>query len=99
MALWRNEFEICLSPRWDLNPSLSLVQRIDRRTRYQSAKGELAYSQGKQHSLGYVIREHCRSNLLRAFAYLTVLSGELARANPATLTPFDFISILNSAAT
>ena len=35
-----------LSPRWDLNPGLSLVQRIASRTHYQSVKGELTQSQG-----------------------------------------------------
>ena len=45
-----NELEICLSPRWDLNPGLSLAQRIAKRTRYQSAKGELALSQGQRRS-------------------------------------------------
>ena len=90
-----NELEICLSPRWDLNPGLSLAQRIAKRTRYQSAKGELALSQGQRRSFefeGYVIRERCHGNLLRAFAHLTVLTCELTRATllhcyTATLTP------------
>ena len=87
-----NELEICLSPRWALNPGLSLAQRIAKRTRYQSAKGELVLSQGQRRSFefefeGYVIRERCHGNLLRAFAHLTVLTCELTRANSATLTP------------
>ena len=67
--------------------SLILEQIIARRTCYQSAKDKLAYSQGQWRSFefeGYVIRECCCGNLLRAFAHLTVLSIELARANPAT---------------
>ena len=40
-----NELDICLSLRWDLNPSLSLVQIFCRWVRYQSAQGKLAQSQ------------------------------------------------------
>ena len=85
-----NELEICLSLSWDLNPGLSLAQTIGKRTHYQSAKGELAHSQGQQRSFefefeGYVTRERCHGNLPQAFTHLTVLTCELARSNPTTL--------------
>ena len=71
-------------------PASHLSKDLEERTRYQSAKGKLAYSQEQQRSFkfeGYVIRDRCRGNLLRAFVHFTVLTCELAWANPVTLTP------------
>ena len=49
------ERELWLSPRWDLNPGLSLAQIIDRRTCYQSAKGELSHRQGQKRSFEFEV--------------------------------------------
>ena len=84
-----NELEICLRGGIWTVPSHS-PKLIASQTRYQSAKGELAPSQGQRRPFeleGYVIRERCHGNLLWAFAHLTVLTCKLAQANPATLTP------------
>ena len=62
------KLEICLSPRWDLNPGLSLVQIFVRRMRYQPAKGKLTPSELSLH-FNLLTSELAELTLLQLYQY------------------------------